>query len=283
MAKGKTIFTMEEYKKIKGLVSQLEKADRQKAKSIRNKIRNIGLYWSEVAGGMEYTVSNLNHLFSIGTLKISNGSVEEIDNEKISKKIEDKSLEMPEISEIALESKDIEEGLINGVFLAVNELENGVKVPNVPGIYCIKLRKDIVFPKDFGKIREDGVIYIGIASKSLKERLWEEELNHQRPATFFRSVGAMLGFLPPKGSLIGKKNKRNYKFNSDDTEKIRKWMQESLLVNFLSLPSEEIEPIESSLIEKLAPLVNLKHNPCASEEIKKARQKCVEWANSGLS
>lgn len=108
MAKGKTIFTLEEYKKIKDLVSQLEKADRQKAKSIRNKIRNIDLYWSEVASGMEYTVVNLNHLFSIGTLKISDGNVKEIDNCNPIKEVLDKNFTVTEKSEIETDFKDIE-------------------------------------------------------------------------------------------------------------------------------------------------------------------------------
>lgn len=181
-------------------------------------------------------------------------------------------------NETATES--IEENLLNGVFFGVSELNNGEMVPTIPGLYCIKLKDGAKFPKDYGKIREDGIIYIGKASQSLKDRLWEEELNHQRPATFFRSIGAMLGFLPPKGSLIGKKNTRNYKFSIEDTEKIKSWMKESLLVKFISLPQARLEALETALIEKLTPLVNIKHNPNASEELKKARKKCVDSANT---
>lgn len=183
-------------------------------------------------------------------------------------------------NETATES--IEENLLKGVFLGVSELNNGKRVPTIPGLYCIKLKDGAKFPKDYGKIREDGIIYIGKASQSLKARLWEEELNHQRPATFFRSIGAMLGFLPPKGSLIGKKNTRNYnyKFSIEDTEKIKTWMKESLLVKFISLPQARLEAVETALIEKLTPLVNIKHNPCASEELIKARKKCVDWAKT---
>ena len=177
---------------------------------------------------------------------------------------------------------EIDKELINTPFLTINELEAGRKVPDSPGIYCIKMRKGVLFPFDYGEIREDGIIYIGKASQSLKDRLWKEELNHQRPATFFRSIGAMLGFLPPKGSLIGKKNTRNYnyKFSIEDTEKIKTWMKESLLVKFISLPQARLEAVESALIKKLKPLVNIKHNPCASDELKKARKKCVDWAKT---
>lgn len=40
----------------------------------------------------------------------------------------------------------------------------------VPGLYCIKLRKGVILPTKYGKIREDGIIYIGKADV-LRERL----------------------------------------------------------------------------------------------------------------
>ena len=175
---------------------------------------------------------------------------------------------------------DIEKKLIDGSFSTIHDLDEGERVPSISGIYCIKIIEGGKIPKEFGIVENKEIIYIGIASKSLKERLWEEELNHLRPATFFRSIGAMLGFLPPKGSLIGKKNKRNYKFSSEDTEKIKNWMRDSLLVNFVPLPQERLEIFETLWIEKLTPLINIKHNPYANEQLKMARKKCVNWANS---
>lgn len=277
MAKGKTIFTMDEYKKIRDLVYQLEKADRQKSKSIRNKLRNIGLYWSEVAGGLEYTVVNLNHFISIGTLKISDGNIKEIENESQIKEDLDKSSERSETGEI--DKTEIEQALIKGVFMTVNELEKGAKVPMAPGIYCIKLRKGVYFPKDYGKIREDGIIYIGKAESSLRKRLWDQELNHNGHATFFRSIGAMLGKRPIKGSLYGR-DSRNYEFDYMDTEYIKKWMRQSLLVNFISLPVDKIKDVEDRLIKKFCPLVNIKGNPQKSKAIEAVRKECVEIAQS---
>ena len=69
-----------------------------------------------------------------------------------------------------------EKDLIQGVFTPVKDLYEGYAIPCVPGIYCIKLREEAMLPEKYGKLREDRIIYIGIASKSLKERLWEEEL-----------------------------------------------------------------------------------------------------------
>ena len=180
----------------------------------------------------------------------------------------------------ASENSNFEINLIQGSFASVNGLNDGERVPDVPGIYCIKLRKGVPLPAKFGKVREDGIIYIGQASKSLKERLWEEELNHKRPATFFRSIGAMLGYLPPKGSLAGKRNTSNYKFSEEDTEAIRKWMRQSLLVNFIALEPAMIDDTEIALIKKYCPLANLEHNPVRNDELKAARNKCKEYANS---
>lgn len=184
-------------------------------------------------------------------------------------------------SEATVKMQNIEKALIQGKFLSVNELQNGKKIPNLPGLYCIKLKPGIVLPEKFGKVIEDGIIYIGIASTSLYQRLWEQELNHKSAATFFRSIGAMLGYLPLKGSLVAKRNKRNYKFNEEDTEKIKNWMKLSLLINFVSVVNSksEIKEIEKSLIKEFSPLVNIEHNDNKSHALIEARAKCVQWAN----
>ena len=89
----------------------------------------------------------------------------------------------------------------------------------------------------------------------------------------------MLDYLPPKGSLYGKKT-RNYKFSPENTDKIRKWMRQSLLVNFIKVEKSEIGNYESSLIKKYSPFVNISKNPNASEELKSERQRCVDYAKS---
>lgn len=176
-----------------------------------------------------------------------------------------------------IQPSDAEKRLIQGKFISANELDG--RVPDVPGIYCIKLRKGVQLPAKFGKVREDGIIYIGQTSKSLKERLWEEELNHKRPATFFRSIGAILGYLPPKGSLFGKKT-NNYKFGKEDMESIRKWMRQSLLVNFIAMDPSVIDDTEIALIKKYSPLANIEHNPERKDELRAARKKCEAYAHS---
>ncbi len=174
--------------------------------------------------------------------------------------------------------KDVEQALIKGPFVSVNTLDEN-SVPTASGLYCIKLRKGVLLSAKYGRIREDGIIYIGEADV-LRERLWEEELNHKRPATFFRGIGAILGFLPPKGSLAGKANQNNYKFSPEDTEAIRKWMRQSLLVNWVPLESSQISDTEKALIIKYQPMMNTAHNPNKNNELAAARKRCREYAQS---
>lgn len=65
-----TTFTKAEFTAIENLVRQLQNAPSDKQKGIRSKIRRIGLYWSEVADGMPYTVENLHKLISYGVIKV---------------------------------------------------------------------------------------------------------------------------------------------------------------------------------------------------------------------
>lgn len=67
---ARTIFTTAEFEQIEILVRQLEKAPADKQKSIRGKIRRIGLYWSEVASGKSYTVQNLQRLVDKAVIKV---------------------------------------------------------------------------------------------------------------------------------------------------------------------------------------------------------------------
>lgn len=170
-------------------------------------------------------------------------------------------------------------GLSQGEFSAVSKLSRNM-IPDVPGLYCIKIKETSApLLSKYGTVRNDGIIYIGKASKSLRKRLWDQELNHRGAATFFRSIGAMLEYLPPKGSLYGRST-RNYKFSEQDTEAIRQWMRRSLLVKWLPLAAKEIDNTEETLIGEYKPLVNIEHNPAASELLKVARKACVEYAQS---
>ena len=120
------------------------------------------------------------------------------------------------------------------------------------------------------------LLYIGKASVSLRERLWEEELHHARPATFFRSIGAILGFRPEKGSLYGK-DTRNYQFSKENTNTIIAWMKEHLLVNFITI-SSNLGVNEDKLILENKPIINILKNPYKMEILNELRDECVRIA-----
>lgn len=161
-------------------------------------------------------------------------------------------------------------------------------VPDSPGIYCLRI-KDISALKNFEKgefvkilrERKHDMIYIGIAEKSsLKKRL-NQELKAKGPGTFFRSLGAIMGFRPSKGSLINKKNKSNYEFSKDkDEPEIIKWINKNLTVNWAETNSN-LNGLETKLIQEHLPLLNLKKmKKNQSALLKTLRKECQKIANS---
>ena len=150
-----------------------------------------------------------------------------------------------------------------------------------PGLYCIRIRNVKNLPSPFYKelaARKHNIIYIGIASKNLKKRFLNQELRANGHGTFFRSIGAVLGFRPPKGSLTNKKNKKNYKFSYLDELKIIEWINGNLKVNWV-VHHNNFDSIELTLIQKYRPLLNLAKNPSALRMLSNLRAECVQIAN----
>jgi len=169
----------------------------------------------------------------------------------------------------------------------------GCDIPNEPGVYCVRLNDfdADTFPKTFIKILKDinpDILYIGIATKSLKQRL-NQELRAKGHGTFFRSLGAILGYKPRENSLDKKKKDYNYKFSEDDDKKkIIKWIDEHLSVNWIEKSEDELKVFETKLIKKRKPLINIKNNnsECLKEikkDIKARRKICVDFANTKCS
>lgn len=164
-------------------------------------------------------------------------------------------------------------------FKSINEIDS--LVPDASGLYCIRITDVNRLPSPFNSIlkeRNHNIIYIGIASQSLSKRFLNQELRAKGHGTFFRSIGALLGYLPPKGSLVEKKNKRNYKFSPKDEEKIIDWINANLVVNWFEI-NTNLENIETLLINKYEPLLNLAKNPVALEILSELRKECVNFAN----
>lgn len=156
------------------------------------------------------------------------------------------------------------------------------RIPDKPGLYCIRIidARNLTSPfNDYMTVRKHNIIYIGIASKSLKKRFFNQELRAKGHGTFFRTLGAVLGYRPVKGSLSDKVNKRNYKFTKSDESEIIKWINSNLIVNWCEYQGDP-DLLETELITKYLPLMNLDKNPEALQELRELRAECVRIANS---
>ena len=154
-------------------------------------------------------------------------------------------------------------------------------VPKKPGLYCIRIKDTYALPEPFRTEltkREHNIIYIGIASKSLHKRMLNQELRANGHGTFFRSLGAVLGYKPPFNSLSDKKNKRNYKFSSSDEKEIINWINQNLLVNWISQKTD-LEKLETILLKKYQPILNIAKNPAAIPQLSTLRKNCVDIAS----
>ncbi|MCG9880040.1 MAG: hypothetical protein MH472_05525 [Bacteroidia bacterium] len=180
----------------------------------------------------------------------------------------------------SIDISQIEKSLMNEKnFKSATVIDN--LVPHSSGIYCIRISDINALPKPFDSFLEErihNIIYIGIATESLNKRFLNQELRAKGHGTFFRSIGAVLGHRPPKSSLTTKANKRNYKFAPTDERKIINWINENLQVNWVEF-SGDFESMETRLITKYRPLINLAKNPMALQLLSELRKECVRIAN----
>lgn len=152
-------------------------------------------------------------------------------------------------------------------------------LPDHPGIYCLRISQPKFLPSNFSNILEErkhSILYIGLASQSLRKRL-NQELRAKGHGTFFRSIGAVLGYRPEPGSLMGKRNQNNYRFKREDENEIINWINENLMVNWVHLDTD-LADLESVLLQKYLPLLNIAGNPGALKELNVLRNRCKEIA-----
>jgi hypothetical protein len=112
------------------------------------------------------------------------------------------------------------------------------------------------------------LLYIGKADRSLFQRVWRQECQHRSPGTFFRSVGAMLGYLSPKGG-------KNFEFSPEDKTAIIDWIAENLSVAWSTEPADgEHCESEKALIETFQPVLNIAGIKPGFAELKRLRAIC---------
>lgn len=164
-------------------------------------------------------------------------------------------------------------------FKNANSIDN--RVSHKPGLYCIRIIDINKLPFPFNNYlleRQHNILYIGLATESLNKRFLNQELRAKGHGSFFRSIGAILGYRPQKGSLVNKANKINYTFSTNDEQKIIKWINDNLKVNWVDYIGN-LDIIETELITQYLPLINLAKNPQALPLLSKIRKECVQIAN----
>ncbi len=181
------------------------------------------------------------------------------------------------------ENNIIKELLSDEKFVATKDLEKyKQELSKSSGFYCLKA-VDISNCLLVGDVEdllikiEKEIIYIGVGQITLFKRL-NQEIRGKSNGTFFRSIGALLGYLPPKGSLYGKSNKDNYRFDTATRRKIIEWINKNLMLSWYLYNREDIKKLEKCVIRTLKPSLNIEHNPDALPELKEKRKICKEYA-----
>ncbi len=164
-----------------------------------------------------------------------------------------------------------------GSFCAPDALDADVLTG--PGLYAIRLNDVAALPAPFFALanRVDRILYVGKATVSLRERFLEQELRAKGHGTFFRSIGAVLGYRPVPGSLVGKANQHNFVFAPSDRLAIRNWLTQNVVANAIAV-DHDLGRLEIDVIRHYTPLLNLDHNPAALQELIDARRACLSVA-----
>lgn len=143
-------------------------------------------------------------------------------------------------------------------------------LPKVNGNYIVTIRDIKLFPTHGIEIitpifRGHHVIYTGVASKSLRNRIGSQHLGlNAGRSTLRQSIGCLMGFtqIPRDKSKL---ENGMVKFIEVEERALLEWIQKNLLFYYLpnSFPSE----LEDELIRIMNPPLNIQknHNPVNTE------------------
>ena len=273
----KTEFTEFEANQIRKLINKKLIASNNEQKTIRNKIRSFGFYFSDFSSKKGYTIQDFENLIKTGVIRIVGQEITE--NLQIESEATINSQISKKINPI-VENKEIEnELIINGKFYSIKYLNQNIL--SSTGFYCIRLRENSRLPDRYQSIldkRKHKFIYIGKAEgQTLRERL-KQELELKRPGTFFRSIGCVLKYFPIKGHLKGKLNQNNFKFSIDNKCEIIEWLRNNVELSIAKYSGDF--NVESELIGKYCPLLNDTHNPMKLQELKDDKDRCRKIARN---
>ncbi len=157
------------------------------------------------------------------------------------------------------------------------------QAPSQPGMYAIFADSPATLGPELASVLQEKrtrLLYIGTASRSLRMRLVKQDLRANGRSTFIQSIGAIWGYRPPAGSL-GATSAR-YQFDASVTEDIIRRIDAHLHVRWLTdLRGLSLKDVEKYAIRQHKPILNIRHNPEPSPELKALRAECRRIARSG--
>lgn len=261
--KGKDEFTADTIKKLEELIKLRIKTPSSGQKSIRQKMRNLGLYGQDDWGITDMQVSDLHSLIKSGRIKIIGG------NFKLSSASKTVSKPIPTVQPKTQKSSTTSSTNIDKILESFKancfdpKLDLETKIHDCPGNYIICLRKNVKLPTvsispTLTKFEGLNVIYTGIAGGSLRTRDFRQHFKGDNAgrSTLRKSLGVLFGYkLIPRDK---DPNTGKTKFNIKDEQELSEWMLANLIMFFL--PTADFNSIEIKLINQFNPPLNIKDN-----------------------
>jgi len=261
--KGKNEFTADTIKKLEELIKLRIKTPSSGQKSIRQKMRNLGLYGQDDWGITDMQVFDLHSLIKSGRIKIIGGNFKPSSaSTVVSKPIPTAKPKAPKSSTTSSTNIDkILESFKANCFDPKLDEEN--KIDDSSGNYILCLRKNSKLPTvsispTLTKFEGLNVIYTGIAGGSLRTRDFRQHFkgNNAGRSTLRKSLGVLFGYkLIPRDK---DPNTGKTKFNIKDEQDLTEWMLTNLIMFFL--PTADFNSIEIKLINQFNPPLNIKDN-----------------------
>jgi len=261
--KGKDEFTVDTIFKLEELIKLRTKSTSTAQKSIRQKMRKLGLYGQDDWGITDMQVSDLHSLIKSGRIKIIEGKYKpSFQSKPLSKPTSTTKYKKTESS--ITSSTNIDKILARFEVNSFDpKLDAENKIDDCPGNYIICLRKNIELPSvsfspKLTKFAGLNVIYTGIASGSLRARDYRQHFKGDNAgrSTLRKSLGVLFGYkLIPRDK---DSNNGKTKFNIKDEQELSKWMLTNLVMFFL--PTADFNNIEIKLINHFNPPLNIKDN-----------------------
>lgn len=156
----------------------------------------------------------------------------------------------------------------------------------LPGIYAIfYIGND--FPIFGTSVKQHQIIYVGKTESSQEKREAKTHFTSGKTgsSTVRKSIGSLLyvqeSLKPiPRNETDYKRGKfSHFKFDTNSEVKITNWMRSNLALSFFEYPrtKQEIEELETKIIEELIPILNISKNPknTFKETLQQLRKNCA--------